>query len=887
MKGIGDYAFYNCTGIKNINIPNSVTSIGSSAFGYCTGLSRIDISDIGAWCGISFGNTSANPLYYAKCLYLNGQEVTNLTIPNSVNCIGDYVFDGFKSLTNITIPNSVTSIGSSTFSGCTGLTSIVIPNSVTAIGEYAFSGCPLKQLVFTSDKTTEIGYSAFSSPNLVVVPSGSLSIYNGKGLKAVSIKECGVGLTNCTQATAAFKSNMIEGITLSKQKLTLNENTYNVADEIVVKKLVPDTTYLAEVKGTWTIDGVAYDVDYKQNVRTLSIPVNLDIAEQTNLTMKLQGSCESDAPISKRRFVLNDEELGSGTSVKDAEKTWTMNVKNLVQGRQYKAKFSVESSGKTFSKELQFTPLPVDLKPVCEINSPTSVTLSVSYEALDAVVEKQYVSLDGKTYEMTDEPLKIYGLEPSYNPTTYTYWVETQEGGKVTKSEYIYLPSLSLKTEPAQSVSNTKAFISAKTNGEDDAQRFGFEFRRYDAPDLVPSTVLPCPLYNGYIYGSLNNLSPTTYYKYRPFYKSDSGRMTYGEWSAFGTADAYVYFESLVHTYDVEDVTYNSAQARGYVLVGSDEAVEQGFEYWPANAPKDVQRIAATGMLMKTTLQGLTPKKQYVVRSYVRTTQGTTYGEQKTFQTEPPIPGDVNVDGDVDVTDVVSMINFVLAADDEAYLDVNGDNKVNGADIVATANYVIDHANANALTATATPAAHRLPVAVSNSALFATMNGQGIDLALHGTDEYTGFQFLLTLPEGTALRSIAPNEVRLPYHNVSFYELTNGSYLVLGYQAANRSITPADGSLLRLCLEGLTDGLATISDVRFATPQAERHMLRGVSVGLTTNVETLPTPPATATGDVYDVQGRIIMTARDYAERAHTLPAGIYVMQGTGKFIVK
>lgn len=137
------------------------------------------------------------------------------------------------------------------------------------------------------------------------------------------------------------------------------------------------------------------------------------------------------------------------------------------------------------------------------------------------------------------------------------------------------------------------------------------------------------------------------------------------------------------------------------------------------------------------------------------------------------------------------------------------------------------------------------------------------------------------------MRSIVPNEVRLPYHNVSFYELTNGSYLVLGYQAANRSITPADASLLRLCLEGLTDGLATISDVRFATPQAERHMLYGVSVGLTTNVETLPTPPAMATGDVYDVQGHLIMTARDYAERAHTLPAGIYVMQGTGKFIVK
>ena len=137
--------YYNNSYSGNIAIPEtvtyngviySVTEIGTYAFRDCSGLTKVEISDIAAWCGIDFYASTANPLYYAHHLYLNGDEVTDLVIPNSVTSLGSSCFYGCSGLTSVSIPKSVTKIGEDCFNGCSGLTSVSIPNSVTSIGDH-------------------------------------------------------------------------------------------------------------------------------------------------------------------------------------------------------------------------------------------------------------------------------------------------------------------------------------------------------------------------------------------------------------------------------------------------------------------------------------------------------------------------------------------------------------------------------------------------------------------------------------------------------------------------------------------------------------------------------------------------------------------------------
>lgn len=136
---IGGSAFYGCSGLTSVTIPNSVTSIGEYAFFGCSGVTKVNISDIAAWCNIKYEYLAY--ISNTHHLYLNGEEVTNLVIPDGVTNICDGAFAGCSGLTSVSIPNSVTAIGIHAFAGCSGLTSVNIPNGVTAIGNDAFAYC--------------------------------------------------------------------------------------------------------------------------------------------------------------------------------------------------------------------------------------------------------------------------------------------------------------------------------------------------------------------------------------------------------------------------------------------------------------------------------------------------------------------------------------------------------------------------------------------------------------------------------------------------------------------------------------------------------------------------------------------------------------------------
>ena len=174
LATIKEGAFKGCAGLTSITIPSSVTTVEEEAFYGCTGLKEVHIQDMISWLEIDFAIRQANPLYYAEVLYLNGEPITELVIPNGITSIGTSAFMGYKALTSVTIPDSVTTIGDYAFQGCSGLTSIIIPNSVTKIDYAAFNQCSSLTSVTISDSVTNMGPMAFSS-----CPVEQLSILEG------------------------------------------------------------------------------------------------------------------------------------------------------------------------------------------------------------------------------------------------------------------------------------------------------------------------------------------------------------------------------------------------------------------------------------------------------------------------------------------------------------------------------------------------------------------------------------------------------------------------------------------------------------------------------------------------------------------------------------
>lgn len=193
VTSIGTYAFSGCSDLTSITVPSTLNHIGEDAFKGCESLLAVYISDLDAWLNvkvdlgyISSGiDYSSNPLYYAKYLFLNEEEINSIKIPNTWSSIPGFYFQNWNFLNSVVIPNSIMSIPIYTFSGCTSLTSVIIGKNVSSILNSAFNNCSsLSSIISLNSNPPSITdskvFNNVDKNNCVLwVPKGSLSAYNG------------------------------------------------------------------------------------------------------------------------------------------------------------------------------------------------------------------------------------------------------------------------------------------------------------------------------------------------------------------------------------------------------------------------------------------------------------------------------------------------------------------------------------------------------------------------------------------------------------------------------------------------------------------------------------------------------------------------------------
>lgn len=173
---IGSTAFGFQKYVTSITIGTNIRSIHQDAFSsFCEQLEKVYINDLSAWCKINFEGAT-NPLTCTSqtFLYVNGNVLVDLVIPEDITEIKAAAFDGCRSLKSVTLHDKITSIGEDAFDDCYKLTSIQFPNSLTNIGRYAFRGTALTEVELPSSVTT-IAYGAFDVKNELTAVTSHIS----------------------------------------------------------------------------------------------------------------------------------------------------------------------------------------------------------------------------------------------------------------------------------------------------------------------------------------------------------------------------------------------------------------------------------------------------------------------------------------------------------------------------------------------------------------------------------------------------------------------------------------------------------------------------------------------------------------------------------------
>ena len=686
LEYINDSTFSQCTSLREIKLPRELESIGYSAFKGCSSLDTItlpcSLKEIG-WDTFLNCNSlksilvdEGNPNFSSDgtALYNASKTVlisfpcgaTKYITPHKLRYIRGNTFYKCDSLHYIQFMNDSTQlyIYSKALVNCPNLATVIIGANVYYESQ-PFSNSHIRKLIIQNKASLENIFSGTCAIDTISV----LPIYEDK------VKEYQDSITFIPY-TPFIASNIAVYPRSISVKLVTNKLWNKVSDtpldsispivEIDNKKIEPNEKGLYICRYLWpnnlydiTIYAInnngKYVSGYNLQKETENyIHLNTYKIYDTHIIATFSQTLDPNIEVPQKCGLYCD---GNFYETEYNGHTQDVHIKDLWPNKEYCIDYQEYRNGEISYRHRIYTET---VKPYigAQFSDITPTTYSLrgyNNSSKDLNVVEEGWTFDGSTISEHSKTLLVTGCNPEsiIKPARYAIIVKKGDETKFYSEGISYNqthPALTLKTvAKAKAISNTVALICAETNIDERETNVGFEWRRYDAPELVPSSEANCPIIDSTMTGALRNLSENTYYKFRPFYKSNSGKTWYGEWSAFGTADAYVYFDPTVRTFEVNCDNETTATVRAFVIAGSDEIKEQGFEYWKHSSTESTstryvtatkednhQTIISTGQRMTATLENLEPNTTYSVRAYVTTEHGTTYGEEQIFSTPAP-----------------------------------------------------------------------------------------------------------------------------------------------------------------------------------------------------------------------------------------------------------
>ena len=722
INKLGDETFQECKALAQVTFdPSSqLTGIGARAFAKCEALEFIELP--------------ATVKTLGSAAFQNATRLKAINLPDSLSSIGEYAFDGCSAIERIELPSGVKTLGRNSFYNCGKLADIKLNDDLESIGESSFARCSSLRYIKIPDKVLVIHYNLFHTcPALeeVVLGKGVKTIEkwvfnNSNALKSLIMLATTPptfnnfaysGPSGLTQTTNIYVHNQaIYGAQSSQWKDLTLKNIYNKENVKMTQADIVKGNDLELTRATLYRclgDTIGFEAQNDVIAVTGMMPAHNDIAigfedhwgnecfiddviETDSVRFSNYTSLRINNKLMEPMFTINcdngfvPDSCGvifrnvnyPGNITLNYGDSCVVECAPFTKGEPYSHKITpwVAYQGITYTGETR--PIRED----CLSNpyvSPTAVDIPVNMILADKEVHKGvYFTFEGKNYP---KRLKVTGLDPE---TTYqaTCTVNQADGSRTIPFEFTTPPLRMGGTEAATIDQNVVRF-KCWSNIVDEETGCGFEWERVGVEGTTNKK--PAYSFDGSLANIVNRIAINTAYRFRPYYKSATDSIYYGEWKEFSITETPGNHDPILYNYGLTALTPTTARVRGLVLAGSNEIQSQGFNYSFSYWSSDRIYVEVGGQLMECALTGLKPNTRYWVHISVHA--GNYYNSNDIYFTTPPVTCDVNLDGEINIADVNAALDIILNDDerDNTDVDVNNDREGNIADINAIIDMIL------------------------------------------------------------------------------------------------------------------------------------------------------------------------------------------------------